>query len=279
MTDENWTPADDTRVIETDNEQYNAKLIRRVDHTDDLATFWVRFDGEPTPFEPGQYMTIGVYADGKIVQRPYSIASAPATAGTDGYEMYVRLVPIPRFTTLLWRLPVGHAMRMIGPKGRFMLEPDDERAHLFVSTGTGTAPFIAMMRQHLIDGAPRRTVLLNGSSYADELGYRDELERWQADGRYPVTYVPTISRPNDPRNAGWTGRVGRAENVILDVCSEFGLQPQSTVVYICGNPDMIINVEERLVGAGFPEPNVKKELYWPKGKTATPVGAAAAALS
>ena len=40
-------------------------------------------------------MTIGVYADGKIVQRPYSVASPPRVAGTEGYEFYVRLVPDP----------------------------------------------------------------------------------------------------------------------------------------------------------------------------------------
>ena len=268
----------DAREIAAEHETYNARLIKRVDHTDDLATFWVKFDGEPTPFEPGQYMTIGVYADGKIVQRPYSVASPPETAGTDGYEFYVRLVPILRFTTLLWRIDEGHPMRMIGPKGRFMLEPDDTRTHLFVSTGTGIAPFMAMMRQHLIQGAPRRTVMLNGSSYVDELGYRDELERWEADGTYPVTYVPTISRPNDPRNAGWQGRTGRAENVILDVCRDLELQPEQTVVYICGNPDMIINVEEQLMGAGFPEFHVKKELYWPKGKT-VPAGEVAQATA
>ena len=158
-----------------------------------------------------------------------------------------------------------------------MLEPDDQRTHLFVSTGTGIAPFMAMIRQHLIHGTPRRTVMLNGSSYVDELGYREELERWQSDGTYPVTYVPTISRANDPRNAGWQGRTGRVENVVLDVCRDLGLEPEATVVYICGNPDMIINVEELLMGAGFPEFHVKKELYWPKGKTATLETATAAA--
>ncbi|HEY7025541.1 MAG TPA: FAD-binding oxidoreductase [Candidatus Limnocylindrales bacterium] len=270
---------EDTRLIDPGHETYNARLIKRVDHTSDLATFWVRFEGEPTPFEPGQYMTIGVYADGKIVQRPYSVASPPETADGEGYEFYVRLVPILRFTTLLWRLPVGHPMRMIGPKGRFLLEPDDTRTHLFVSTGTGIAPFMAMMRQHLIQGSPRRTVMLNGSSYVDELGYRDQLEAWQADGTYPVTYIPTISRPDDPRNEGWQGRSGRVENVVLDVCHELNLRPEETVVYICGNPDMIINVEELLMGAGFPEFHVKKELYWPKGKTipASEVAAASTA--
>src|SRR5436190_1348143 len=83
----------------------------------------------PPPFEPGQYMTIGVFADGKLVQRPYSVASSPRTAA-EGYEFYVRLVQGGLFTPLLWRLPVGHGMRMIGPKGKFLLEPEDKRMHL-----------------------------------------------------------------------------------------------------------------------------------------------------
>ena len=195
----------DTRPIDPDAPQYNATLVRREDENESLAYFWVRFDGDPTPFESGQYMTIGVMVDGKIVQRPYSVASAPAVAGSDGYEFYVRLVEGGTFTPLLWRLPVGHSMRMIGPKGKFMLQPDDERTHIFISSGTGNAPFVAMMRQLLIDGRPRPVVFLNGVSYADELGYRAILDEWEGSGTYPVTYVPTVSRPDDPREQGLAG--------------------------------------------------------------------------
>ncbi|TMD28296.1 MAG: hypothetical protein E6I94_08635 [Chloroflexi bacterium] len=135
----------DTRVIDPAAPQYNARIIRRVDETESLAYVWVRFDGEAVPFEPGQYMTIGVFADGKLVQRPYSVASSPRVAA-EGYEFYVRLVQGGLFTPLLWRLPVGHGMRMIGPKGRFLLEEGDERVHLFISSGTGNAPFVSMIR-------------------------------------------------------------------------------------------------------------------------------------
>lgn len=259
----------DPRVVAAEAEQYNTTLVRRVDQTDDLALFWVRYDDEPVPFHPGQYMTIGVYADGKLVQRPYSVASAPREAG-DGYEFYVRLVPIQRFTTLLWRLPIGHRMRMIGPKGKFLLEPEDTRTHLYVSTGTGIAPFISMVRDTMGAGAPRKTVVLHGCSYVEELGYRELLEGWERDGTYPMQYVPTISRPDDPRNAGWQGRTGRAEAVVAEVCHDLGLHPDRTVVYICGNPEMILNTEQVLMERGFPEFHVKKELYWPKGKPAAP---------
>jgi ferredoxin--NADP+ reductase len=267
----------DERHIDPAAPQYNARLVRRIDQTDDLAYFWVRAEGEPIAFEPGQYLTIGVFADGKLVQRPYSVASAPRAAGDEGYEFYVRLVPILRFTTLLWRLPVGHGMRMIGPKGKFLMEPQDTRTHLYVSTGTGIAPFISMMRETLAAGTPRRTVVLHGCSYVDELGYRDLLEDWQRDGTYPVTYVPTISRPNDPRNAGWTGLTGRAEAVVGRLCHDLHLRPERTVVYICGNPEMILRVESELMERDFPEFHVKKELYWPKGKDAALLGGTTAA--
>jgi len=259
---------EDQRVIDPDAPAYNATLVRREDLTPDLAYFWVRFDGQPTPFEPGQYMTTGVVTDGKLLQRPYSVASPPQVAGTEGYELYVRLVPVIRFTTALWRLPIGHRMRMIGPKGKFLLEPGDTRTHLYVSTGTGIAPFISMIRDTMLRGDQRRTVVLNGCSWADELGYREYLEGLAGDGSYPLTYVPTISRPNDPRNSGWSGRIGRVESIVTNVCRDLGLRADRTVVYICGNPEMIINVETELMHRGFPEFHVKKELYWPKGKDA-----------
>ncbi len=264
--------ATDARAIEPAAPQYNASLVRREDQHESLATFWVRFDGDPTPFEPGQYMTIGVFVDDKIVQRPYSVASDPAVAGTEGYEYYVRLVDGGTFTPLLWRLDVGHRMRMIGPKGKFTLVPDDDRTHVFISSGTGNAPFVAMMKALLREGRPRRAVFLNGVSYERDLGYRELLEGWERSGEYPVQFVPTVSRPSDPLNAGWTGRTGRVETIVAPVLDELGLSPSDTVAYLCGNPDMILSVEQTLLARGFGEEDVHKELYWPKGKEPRGVG-------
>ena len=157
-------------AIVPDAPVYNATLIKRVDEADSLAYFWVRFDGEPTPFEPGQYMTIGVTVGERIVQRPYSVASPPAVAGTEGYEFYVRRVGAARSRRCCSSLPVGHRMRMIGPKGKFMLVPDDDRTHIFISSGTGNAPFVSMMRQLLIDARPRPAVFLNGVLVRERAG-------------------------------------------------------------------------------------------------------------
>jgi ferredoxin--NADP+ reductase len=265
----------DARAIDPAAPQYNATLVRREDQHESLARFWVRFDGDPTPFVSGQYMTIGVFAEGRLVQRPYSVASDPAVAGDEGYEMYVRLVNGGTFTPLLWRLPVGHRMRMIGPKGKFTLLPDDDRTHVFISSGTGNAPFVSMMRALLREGRPRRTLFLNGISHARDLGYDAILREWEESGTYPVSFIPTVSRPNDPSNAAWTGRTGRVESILGPVLDEMGLTAANSIAYICGNPDMILSAEETLLSRGYPEEQVHKELYWPKGKE--PRGVAGAA--
>ncbi len=256
---------EDRRTIVGDAPEYNATLVRRVDHTDDLASFWLTLDRGPVAFEPGQYMTIGAVADDRLWQRPYSVASPPSVAASEGFEFFVRHVPVVRFTTLLWRLQPGARLQLSGPDGGFTMETDDPRTHLFVATGTGIAPFVSMIRELQARGRPRRTVVLHGASLASDLGYRELLEGLERDGSYPLRYVPTISRPDDPRNAGWRGRTGRVEQVVGAVCGDLGLRADGTVVYVCGNPYMILDVERELMELDYDEFHVKKELYWTRG--------------
>ena len=142
-------------------------------------------------------MTIGVFVDGKIVQRPYSVASAPGEAGDTGYEFYLRLV-------------AGRDVHAdpVGPAGR---PPDaDDRARRASSCssptttgrtcssapGTGNAPFVSMMRDTLAAGRPRRAIYLNGVSHARDLGYRDTR---RALGRRPAsTRSRSSRRSRDP---------------------------------------------------------------------------------
>ena len=167
---------------------------------------------------------------------------------------------------------------MIGPKGKFMLQPDDERTHIFISSGTGNAPFVAMMRQLLIDGRPRPVVFLNGVSYADELGYRALLDEWEGSGTYPVTLRPDGLAARRPAQRGldWAGPAGSRPSS-APVLDELGLSPADSIAYICGNPDMILAAEATLLERGYPEDQVHKELYWPKGKE--PRGVAGADLA
>lgn len=188
-------------------------------------------DGGRAPLVPGQYVTIGLPAGEHPVERPYSVASSARRLDA-GYELYVRLVPAGALTPALFAARPGERLSLRDPKGRFTLAPDDHRTHLFVATGCGLAPFMSMLRTLEDDGAPRAVVLLHGVSYVAELGYRAELARWAADPRGSLTYLPTISRPREAPNAGWSGRTGRVEAVLGSVIRDLGLAPERTVAYV-----------------------------------------------
>lgn len=236
----------------------NATLVARVGLTPSIARYRIRPDAGVPPFEPGQYFALGLEVEGRFLQRPYSTASAVGTTGE--LEFLVRRVPSGTFTPHLWEVSPGDRIWIGPPKGLFTLQPGDKRTHLFVSTGTGLAPFISMADALLRFEPGVMTVVVHGASYVPELAYRDRLEAWAANGR--LAYVPTISRPADPANAGWDGETGRTEAVLEHVCREFGLDPLGTVAYLCGNPDMIESASAVLAGLGFPEAAIISEHYW-----------------
>ena len=244
----------------------NATLVSRVDLTTAIARFVVRPDAGVPDFKPGQYFAVGLQVDGELVQRPYSTASPAGTA--DEVEFLVRRVGTGTFTPHLWGLAPGGRVWLGPPKGLFTLQPDDERTHLLISTGTGLAPFVSMAEALVRSTAEAesgpaqrpRIVVVHGVSYAAELAYRDRLEAWSARGR--LSYVPSVSRPDDPANAGWSGATGRTESILHRVCDQLSLRPDDTVAYICGNPEMVEAATQILIGRGFPEPSVIRENYW-----------------
>ena len=241
---------------------YNATIAARSDLTEALAFFQIRPDGPPASFVPGQYFTLGLVSDVKLVQRPYSVASS-ARRTADGYELFVRLIPGGALTPLLFRAREGDRLAIKGPKGRFTLAPGDDRLHLMVATGCGIAPFMSMLRTMRDDHVTRRIVLLHGVSYTRELAYRLFLEDLAADPERRCTYIPTVSRPAAPENAGWRGSAGRVEAVLPNVWEQLRLDAQQTVAYVCGNPDMTAAVRQLLIDRGVDRPQIHTEDYWP----------------
>ena len=223
------------------------------------------FDGEPTPFEPGQYMTIGVMVDGKIVQRPYSVASPRR-----GRHRRLRVLRPPR--------PGRHVhAAAVAAAGR---PPDaDDRPEGQVHARAGRRPDA---RLHLV-GDRQRAVRLDdeascwstarpggrSSSTAcrtpPSSATATSLEGWERSRRVPGHLRPDGVPADDPeRRLDGPDRPRRDDpGPVLD---ELGLTPANSIAYICGNPDMILAAEETLLERGFPEEQIKKELYWPKGK-------------
>ena len=231
-----------------------AALVERKEITEDLMIIKMRPETAMT-FKPGQYCTLGLEG----IERAYSIVSAPHE---DDLEIFVELVPEPdgALTPLMWKMQEGDTMT-IRPrcKGIFTLD-EKYNSHLMVATVTGVAPFVSILRSYFHhEGQGHRFYVLEGASYLDEFVYDKELEEMEASYPDTVKFIPTVSRPNESRNDGWTGASGRANDIVEEQIEKLGLEPSSTLVYACGHPGMIEDVKERLVPRGF---NVKEERFW-----------------
>ena len=244
----------DSREIEAEAPQYNARSSRREDLHESLVYFWVRFDGEPTPFESGQYMTIGVFADDKIVAAAVLGGVGPARRRRHRLRVLRPARPGRRVHAAALGLPVGHRMRMIGPKGKFTLEPDDDRTHLFISSGHRQC---AVRLDDEGDCCARaRRAGPSSSTACRTCATSATGTSWRAGRRPASTRSHTsrrVARRPTPRNAGWMGRTGRVGDRSSARCSRSSAcTPDNTIAYICGNPDMILAAEQTLLGARLP---------------------------
>jgi ferredoxin--NADP+ reductase len=254
--------------------EYNATLTERVDVTDALTLFRVTPDQPPAQrpwFVPGQYCVLGCNNADKPelggVRRSMSIASAPEDDGP--VEFYVRWVAKPEsdnpLTHLLWKLRTGDRMYMRAvAAGVFTVKDtvglDDPRLRVMVAAGTGSAPFVSMVRSELRRNPAAdlsKWVLLHGASYPADLGYREELTRLVERNR--LRYWGTVSRPKQAPD--WTGDTGRVEAFfegarLDDLERRLGLPPggftpDNVVIFICGLTGTITGTIVPLIDRGF----------------------------
>ena len=186
------------------SEKYQrGKVVFRKDYAKDLWTIRVAPE-KRIEFEPGQYVTLGLVdgGSGKMIERAYSVCSAPAE---EELEFFFELVPHGQLTPRLYQLEPGDEIWLRHrAKGAFTLDRMSGHAnHFLVSTVTGVAPAVSMVRALRGTKPDLRLVILQSASRSYELGYDEELQRAAEESGGWLTYVLTVSRPwEDP---GWTG--------------------------------------------------------------------------
>jgi ferredoxin-NADP reductase len=234
-----------------------------------LGVFKLRPDnGQRWWYQAGQYTTLGLDTPHGFVPRAYSIAGSPLDPDL---EFYIALVDNGKLTPTIFAQEVGAQFRYLSPKGKFTLKAANKRTLIMVGTGTGLAPFVghirSLWRLHQA-GVPQdyRVILFHGAAYADEFGYREELEGYakaRKDG-FDFTYLCSSSRPDPAR--GWTnatgqGRINELVRYVFDqpltpgrtVALPHGVDkaelmalvdPAKTAFMTCGNPGMIEDLRE-----------------------------------
>lgn len=246
--------------------QFPLKLVSRRMLAPSVAHLvFVRGDGQPMDFIPGQFVQVHfAYADGTATKRSYSLATIHdhALGPGEAVEIAVSYVPGGAATALFEALDEGGAVQASGPYGRFCLMPADANArYLLIGTGTGVTPYRAMLPQleRLMSERGIEVVLLFGARTPEELLYGEEFRAFAAS--HPgFRFVPCFSRelpaPGSP-HAHADVRHGYVQNFL----DEFAPDPARDIAYLCGNPNMVDACFEALKGHGLAVQQIRREKY------------------
>lgn len=215
--------------------------------SDGLFTLTVHCPGV-TPFEPGQFLQVGLDLPEKHLHRPYSVASPHS----EDLDFFIVRVEGGELTPKLWEIEIGQSIDVSSKAtGGFTLSNTPTAKNLWLlATGTGLAPYIAMLRDPAIWENYQRIFLVHGVRYLTDLAYTEELERHQEahDGR--LVFIPVVSRALAVH--GFQGRITQAlECGQLEQIAGATMCPDTSAVMMCGNPQMLDDVEEILQARGM----------------------------
>ncbi|MEI6222578.1 MAG: ferredoxin--NADP reductase [bacterium] len=242
------------------NEKFTtATVIDRQNFTENLARFRFNTD-EKIIFTPGQWASLSTTnSEGKIIQRPYSIASIPSDPFI---EFCIECVPNGALTPEIWKLQVGDSINIMKKgQGKFTLQENpDNNAIIMLATVTGIAPFTSMIKElKSRAGEKPHCLLIHGASSDKEFGtYNNELTAIAKEGW--LQYIPTVSRPWNCSD--WQGETGRVDDIVRKYTDNKIFNHTSTIAYTCGNPQMIESVKGILYRANFPKEHVIEEKYF-----------------
>lgn len=210
-------------------------------------------------FRNGEFTMIGIKVDGRPLMRAYSVVS-PNYEET--LEFYSIKVPDGPLTSRLQHLKEGDPV-IVGRKATGTLVIDNLRPgeNLYLlGTGTGLAPFLSIIRDPETYEHFNKVVLVHGCRQVGELAYGEEMvnalkthEFLGDEVNTKLIYYPTVTR-EDFRNQGRITDLMDSGKLYADI----GLPPMDKSrdrVMLCGSPQMMVDLKNRLVGLGFEEGN------------------------
>ena len=228
--------------------------------------FTLQVEADAARFEAGQFAKLALAVKGEMIARPYSFVNAPEERP---YEFYYVTLPDGPLTQRLCKLQSGDAIYLAPrPAGFLALSeiPDGENLWL-ISTGTGVGPFLSILKTKSPWQRFRQVVLVHAVRHADELTYRDSIERLLGEHGGHMRMVSFVSRESKP--GALHGRIPLAiEEGRLEAAAGVALSAGTSQVMICGNPEMVTDTSAALVRRGMRkhrrrEPgHITVENYW-----------------
>ncbi|NWO06336.1 MAG: ferredoxin--NADP reductase [Alteromonadaceae bacterium] len=207
-------------------------------------------------FKNGHFVMIGLETEGKPLMRAYSIASANYE---DELEFFSIKVPDGPLTSRLQKIQPGDEILLSKkPTGTLVMDNLLPGRNLWlISTGTGLAPFMSIIKDPEVYEAYDKVILTHGVRYISELAYQEEIEALPKNEYFGemvegnLLYYPTVTREAF-RNEGRLTDAIKSGKITRDLgLPDFDLEQDRFM--ICGSPSMLKDTCSILNDMGFKE--------------------------
>lgn len=211
-------------------------------------------------FRSGEFVMIGLGgANGKPLLRAYSVSSPAWSEELEFLSIKVEEGPL---TSKLQKIEAGDDVYLgRKPTGTLVADALKPGKRLFlVSTGTGLAPFLSVIRDPDIYDLFDHIVVVHSVRRVSDLAYHDELEAHLPEdplvaeqAATQLSYVPTVTREPFHRSGRIGALIERGDIFGDRVGGEPRLNPETDRVMLCGSMAMIKEFGESLEALGFVE--------------------------
>lgn len=207
---------------------------------------------DPLNCTPGQYISL---INQDRVARSYSIANRPEH---DGYiELHIRHVVGGKMSGWIHSAAQsGDAVHIRGPIGSccYTREERQDFPILLAGTGTGLAPLLGVIRDAIAHKHRGPIRLVQGALRAEDLYYVDMLRALEADTKQ-FSYLPCVRDDN--------GRSGLQAGDIEDITLGQLPDTRNPHVYLCGAPEFVNTVKQKIFLAGVALSNIYTDAFVP----------------
>ena len=236
----------------------NTETVTSVHHWNDTLFSFTTSRDPGFRFKNGHFTMIGLEQDGgRPLLRAYSIASANYE---EELEFFSIKVPDGPLTSRLQKIQPGDKIYVSRkPTGTLVADHLLPGKRLWLlSTGTGLAPFMSIIKDPEIYEKFDQVILTHGVRYTSELAYKDIIEQELPNNEFfgeiirdQLLYYPTVTR--EPyRNKGRLTDLMTSGKIYEDLDLPKPNLDEDRFM-LCGSPAMLKDLTDILDGWGFRE--------------------------
>lgn len=220
---------------------------------------YLREDGGVIAYLPGQFFSVNFLHQDEEKSRSYSAAGrVDDMRNNKEFRFAITVVPKGTASHYFSNTKPGDHAKMSGPFGALILPRTDPLRYLLIGTGTGVAPYRAMLpelEKRMQVNPELKVALVMGVRSPQELIYGSEFVALaQCFPGFSFHACYSRQMPDSPQAHEHSGRV----KLLFE---QLKPDPVQDMVYLCGNPDMVDESVVWFSDKNFSAKNLKREQY------------------